>query len=84
MSSAAEVEESERRYVAWWGRAEVAYSSIGVGHVAGTARFEFLGWIKPWLFLLVGLCILLVGYGVRSLRRLGSPPSKRDGFRSQP
>ena len=81
MPSAADVRGSDRRYVEWWGKFEVAISAIGVGAVGA----PLLVWLAldtgaAWLLLLAGLCPLIIAYGVWERRRLSSAPDKRGGF----
>ena len=85
MPGAADVRSSERRYVGWWGKFEAAISAILVGAVGA----PLLVWLAletgaTWLLLLAALCPLLIAYGVRQRRRLGSAPDKQDGFNPRP
>ena len=85
MPSAADVKDSERRYIEWWLKFRAAITAIAIG----APLAPLLVWIaidtaRSWLFLLAALCALVVAYAVWDLRHLGPAPSKRDGFRSQP
>lgn len=79
--SVSEVRDAEGRRHQWWGRREAAMSAIGLGSVG----VPLVVWLtidtgSPWLLLLTALCLLLVVDGVRSIRRLGVLPQKRDDF----